>query len=147
MDMKITAQEEYGLRCLLQLASHNGGGIVTVKDIACKEGLSNAYTEKLLRILQKAGIVQSIRGIKGGYILVRKPDDILLGEVMRALGGILTMAGVCRRYTGQLSSCIHIKNCGIRPVWSWMIKYIQDTLDKVSLSQLIADEKDVKRMW
>ena len=69
--MKITAQEEYGLRCLLQLARMPQGQIVSVKEIADKEGLSGANVEKLLRLLSHAGLVHSVRGIKGGYVLNR----------------------------------------------------------------------------
>ena len=74
--MKITSQEEYGLRCLLQLARTPQGQIVSVKEIGIKEGLSSAYVEKLLRILSKTGLVHSVRGLKGGYVLNRPPSAV-----------------------------------------------------------------------
>lgn len=134
--MRITSQEEYGLRCILQLASRDNGSIARVKDIAQKEGLSSAYAEKLLRLLQKEGLVKSVRGVKGGYLLSREPSDISVGEVVKALGGILTMQGVCKRYTGKRNICVHIKNCSVKPVWGWIIRYVEDMLNKTSLSQL-----------
>ena len=98
--MKISAQEEYGLRCLLQLARSPVGQIVTVKEIAQKEALSSAYVEKLMRLLAKADLVHSLRGLKGGYVLNRSADHISLGEVVRALGLIPSTGHICQQFTG-----------------------------------------------
>ena len=83
--MKVTAQEEYGLRCIVQLARHHGEVPLSGRTIAEQEGLSIDYVTKLLMILRKTGLVQSIRGIKGGFTLTREPQSILVGEVMRSL--------------------------------------------------------------
>src|SRR3989338_6855273 len=115
--MKITAQEEYGLRCLLQLARGPQGQLVSVKEIARREGLSTAYVEKLLRHLARAGLVHSMRGIKGGYLLNRPAGSVTLGEVVRALGGMQTTDHLCHAYTGQQEACVHFSDCGIRSVW------------------------------
>ena len=81
--MKITAQEEYGLRCIMQLARSEGDGPVMVRDIAEREGLSVAYVEKLLWLLSRGGISESVRGPRGGYRLTRPCSEISIGEVMR----------------------------------------------------------------
>ena len=88
--MKITAQEEYGLRCLLQLVQSDNEKGLTVKEIARREGLSPAYVEKLLRFLSRAGLIHSVRGMKGGYLLNKKPQEISLGAVVKALGSMPT---------------------------------------------------------
>ena len=141
--MKITAQEEYGLRCLLQLARAPQGQVVSVKEIATKEGLSHAYVEKLLRILSRAGLVHSMRGIKGGYVLNRPPTQIMLGEVIRALGVVETTDHICTVFTGNEAACVHFRDCGIRSVWSGLTNYIQGFLDQTTLASLLDDEYTV----
>ena len=138
--MKITAQEEYGLRCLLQLARTPQGQVVRVKDIAGKEGLSNAYVEKLLRILSKAGLVHSVRGIKGGYVLNRPASSVTLGEVVRALGTVETTKHICTVFTGNQQACVHFSDCGIRSVWSGLTTYIQQFMDQTTLGSLLGNE-------
>ena len=141
--MKITAQEEYGLRCLLQLARTPQGQVVRVKDIAVKEGLSNAYVEKLLRILSKAGLVHSVRGIKGGYVLNRPALTVTLGEVVRALGTVETTKHICTVFTGNQQACVHFSDCGIRSVWSGLTTYIQQFMDQTTLESLLGNEYTV----
>lgn len=141
--MKITAQEEYGLRCLLQLARVTRGELVSVRDIAAREGLSNAYAEKLLRLLSKAGLVHSVRGIRGGYMLNRPASAITLGEVVRALGKVQTTEHICHQFTGNQSTCVHFSNCGIRSVWSGLTTYIQSFLDQTTLASLLESEYTV----
>ena len=141
--MKISAQEEYGLRCLVQLARSPVGRIVTVKEIAQKEALSSAYVEKLMRLLARASLVHSLRGLKGGYVLNRSADKISLGEVVRALGLVPSTGHICQQFTGTQDACVHISNCGIRSVWSSLTSYIQNFLDQTSLASLLGDEFSV----
>ena len=138
--MKITAQEEYGLRCLLQLARVPHSQLVHVKEIAVKEGLSHAYAEKLLRILSKAGLVHSVRGLKGGYTLNRPAASITMGEVIRALGMMQTTSHICQSFTGNERICVHFDDCGLRSVWSGLTTYIQTFLDQTTLESLLEPE-------
>ena len=141
--MKITAQEEYGLRCLLQLARVPEDQLVSVKEIASREGLSSAYVEKLLRILSKAGLVHSVRGIKGGYVLNRPASAITLGEIVRALGTVETTSHICSVFTGNQNACVHFSDCGIRSVWSGLTTYIQQFLDQTALATILDREYTV----
>ena len=143
--MKISAQEEYGLRCMLQLARSERDQVVSVKEIASKEGLSPAYVEKLLRLLGKAGLVHSVRGLRGGYVLNRDASAIMLGEVVRALGAVLTTDQICHQFTGHEAVCVHFSNCGIRSVWSGLTGYIQSFLDQTPLSSLLDGELAVSK--
>ena len=143
--MKVTAQEEYGLRCLLQLAKAPQGQIVRVRDVATKEGLSNANVEKLLRILSKAGLVHSVRGLKGGYVLNRPATSIMLGEVVRALGTVENTDHICKSFTGKEVSCVHFSDCGIRSVWSGLTTYIQRFLDQTTLASVLGKEYTVSQ--
>jgi len=141
--MKITAQEEYGLRCLLQLARVPQGQVVRVRDIAKLEGLSNAYVEKLLRLLSQASLTQSVRGSAGGYTLAKPAADITLGAIVRALGVMPATDIICQSYTGNEDECVHLKDCGIRSVWAGLTAYIQSFLDATTLVTLLDPENSV----
>ncbi len=138
--MKITAQEEYGLRCVLQLASVPEGEPLAGGEIARREGLSYSYVEKLLWTLKRAGLTKSHRGIKGGYVLVRSPEQISLGDVQRAFGGLWATKDICSRHTGNRSTCIHHKDCALRPVWEGIEDYIVGVMDGIPISQLLGKE-------
>ncbi len=138
--MKITAQEEYGLRCLLQLARAPQGELVSVKEIGAREGLSPAYVEKLLRVMSRSGLVHSVRGVKGGYIMNRPPAEVSLGEVIRVLGTMPSTSQICTDFTGNQQACVHFSDCGIRSVWSGLTKYIQSFLDQTTLASLLGQE-------
>ena len=141
--MKITAQEEYGLRCLVQLAQIEPGELRSVKEIANGEGLSTAYVEKLLRLLGRAGLVHSVRGVKGGYMVNRTPAQVTLGEVIRALGTVQTTETICTSFTGTKDECVHFNGCGIRSVWSGLTTSIQRFLDETTLADVLGSEYQV----
>jgi Rrf2 family transcriptional regulator, iron-sulfur cluster assembly transcription factor len=150
--MKITAQEEYGLRCILQLAreqtaSSDGNlesAAIFVRDIAEREGLSVAYVEKILWTLSHSGIVESVRGPKGGYRLTRPCGEISLGEVMRALGGIPSEEEICAQFTGNQDICVHHDDCGLKPVWTSITDFVNTVFDRVPISTLLTGAVDVK---
>ena len=140
--MKVSAQEEYGLRCLLQLALIGEGEFLTLAQIAEREGISTANAGKLLWILNKAGLVKSIRGTKGGYQLSRPASEIRLNEVIR----VLDEEGVsshCQSYTGVLDSCVHTGDCGIRPVILGLHEAVERALNGITLAQLVGTEANV----
>ena len=147
--MKVTAQEEYGLRCILQLARYYSNEPVTGRQIAESEGLSFEYVSKLLMILRRTELVRSLRGIKGGYTLTREPGEISLGEVMRALssedGIVLTSpeGQMCDHFAGKLEACVHLNACAIRPVWMVLARYLSGLLDNITLMDLLQSEQEV----
>src|SRR3954470_5757877 len=141
--MKVSAQEEYGLRCLLQLAlSARVGESLTLGQIAEREGISVANAGKLLWILNKAGLVQSLRGTKGGYYLARPASEIRLNEIIRVLDAD-EVEGHCKSYTGVMDVCVHTSDCGIRSVIVNLHEVVQQALSEITLAQLIGTEKGV----
>lgn len=141
--MKISAHEEYGLRCLVQLAREEvSGGSLTLNQIAEREGLSAANAGKLMWILVKAGLVQSQRGANGGYTLARPASQIRLNEVIRVLDED-TVDRFCQTHTGVLDTCIHTSDCGIRPVIVGLHEIVQSALSEITLAQLIGTEATV----
>jgi Rrf2 family protein len=151
--MKLTSQEEYGLRCILSLARAllpgAGPGLegtsLTVQDIARREGLSVPYAGKLIRLLGRAGLVESVRGRKGGYRLARPPESISVAQALAALGGKIYEAGTCDRYTGDRRFCVHTNDCSIRSLWSGIQILIDGVLSRTTLHDLIQTEKTMAR--
>ncbi len=140
--MKISAQEEYGLRCLLQLARAGADSeSLTLGQIASLEGISVANAGKLMWILNKAGLVQSQRGTKGGYRLARPASDIHLNEVISVLDDRVETH--CKSYAGVLESCVHTGDCGIRPVIVELHQIVENALSEITLSQLLGTEANV----
>lgn len=144
--MKISAQEEYGLRCLLQLANLPLGESLTLPQIAMREGISQANAGKLMWILNKAGFVSATRGTKGGYSLARPAAEIRLNEVIKVLDEDV-LNKHCESYTGVLDSCVHKGDCGIRPVIVGLHEIVENALSQVTLAQLVGEEAQVSEMF
>jgi Rrf2 family protein len=139
--MKFSSQEEYGLRCLLQLASRGEGTSATIADISEAEGLSQAYVAKLLRLLRINGFVASVRGQEGGYTLASPARDILVSDVLATLGDRFYEPGFCEQYSGTEDVCTRTASCTIRPVWSRIQRAVDDVLRGISLEDLLREQR------
>lgn len=144
--MKISAQEEYGLRCLVQLANLAAGESLTLPQIAEREGISTANAGKLMWLLNKAGFVNSTRGTKGGYFLTRPAGDIYLNEIIKVLDEDV-LSSHCESYTGILDTCVHTGDCGIRPVIVGLHEIVENALSRVTLASLVGTESSVDKMF
>jgi len=140
--MKVSAQEEYGLRCLLQLASLGPGESLTLGQIAEREGISQANAGKLMWLLNKAGLVASSRGTKGGYRLARPAAEIRLSEIIKVLDED-AVEGHCKSYPGVLDACVHTGDCGIRSVLVNVHEIVARALSGITLAQLVGTERNV----
>ncbi len=140
--MKVSAQEEYGLRCLLQLARLSPGESLTLGQIAEGEGISQANAGKLMWLLNKAGLVASTRGTKGGYALARSAEEIHLSDIIKVLDEDM-LEGHCKSYTGLQEICVHTGDCGIRPVLISLHEIVQSALERITLAQLTDTESNV----
>jgi Rrf2 family protein len=140
--MKVSAREEYGLRCLLQLAGLGEGEFLTLGQIAGREGISQANAGKVMWLLNKAGLVSSIRGREGGYRLARPASGIRLSEIIKVLDED-TVEGHCKSYAGVLDACIHTSDCGIRSVIVNVHEVVERALSAVTLAQLVGPEQKV----
>lgn len=133
--MKLSPLEEYGLRCLIQLARSKGVQPVTIRQISENEGLSLAYVGKLMFLLQKADLVRSTRGVQGGYVLAKPAHALNLLQVFQALDpGALE--DVCGKFTGTGDACVHNGACAIKSVWRGLAEQIDGYLRNVSLGEL-----------
>lgn len=138
--MKITSQEEYGLRCLLRLAQAEEGRSLTIPEIAAAEGLSGPYVAKLLGVLRQAGLIDSVRGRSGGYRLASPPAEVHLGAVLMALGEpLFEDPGYCQKHPGtETETCVHMGgSCTLRALWQTLDVWMRRALDQVTLADLL----------
>ena len=141
--MKFTAQEEYGLRCLLQLgfAYRNNTGL-TIPELSEKEGISEHNVAKTLRILRLGGLLESERGRLGGYALTKPPEEISIGEVMNILGEQFFTPTYCQTNSVTLNICTHSPDCSIRSFWQILQSAIDKVMNSLTLKDLMVGEKD-----
>jgi Rrf2 family protein len=142
--MKVSALEEYGLRCMILLAK-NGDSALTLPEISAREGLSLPYAGKLLMILKQSGLVNAARGRKGGYILAKPAGEIMLREIFSALGEPVFGSSHCERYTGDTECCIHADDCTVRNVWGAFNEFMSGYLDNVTLADLASNNGHIKQ--
>jgi len=143
--MKITALQEYGMRCLLQLAEREGTKPIQIRTIAEKEGLSADYVGKILMRLRRYGFVKSVRGLNGGYVLSRTPEKISVGEALMSLSEKPVQLkhlkrDLCAQFPGNLKECVHLRACNVRKIWSIIILQVYGNLNRIPLSTLLGDE-------
>lgn len=137
--MKITSQEEYGLRCLLRLAEA-GSRSLTIPEIAASEGLSAPYVAKLLAVLRQAGLIDSVRGCLGGYRLARSAVEITIGEVLAALGEpLFDEPGYCSRHAGTETegACVRHGQCNLKDLWQSLETWMHRALAQITLADAL----------
>jgi len=136
--MKVTAAEEYGLRCLLVIArEYKRGNAVSIKDVARSENLTTAYAGKLLGVLRDSGLVTASRGRSGGYMLARSPEEIQLKQVMDAFGEPVLSKDHCRKYRGDGDECVHVNNCTVRSVWRDLDRFVASFFSNITVEDLV----------
>jgi Rrf2 family protein len=145
--MKITAQEEYGLRCLLKVAQAAEGESFTLHEIAAAEGLSVPYAAKLLSVLRQAGFLDSVRGRSGGYRLAQAPGTIGLGSLLLTLGEpLFDEPTYCEKHAGTadgVNSCVHTGGCSLRALWHTLEQWMRHSLDQITLADLLRKEMTI----
>ena len=140
--MKITAQEEYGLRILIRIAGCRDTEGMSIPQLSSAEGLSSHYVAKLTRILRMEGFINSTPGSKGGYVLAMPAKQIVINNVLKALGGALFDVKFCGTHSGMVKLCTHSVDCSSRSLWQ-MIQFIVDRfLDKITLHDLVNTEEN-----
>ena len=135
--MKLSTRARYGTRALLDLARHQGKEPVQLKDIANRQNISLHYLEHIIAPLVGARIVRSTRGARGGLQLIRHPREIKLSEVVRLLEGATAPVECVSNPEG----CPRADFCVTREVWSEMKKAMDDTLNSITLQDLVERQK------
>jgi Rrf2 family protein len=133
--MKISTKGRYALRIMLDLALHNSGELVPLKDIAARQDITIKYMEQIISPLSKAGFVLSLRGSNGGYRLARKPSEYTCGDILRCLEGPLVPTACLEGNAMDL--CPRADECATLPFWKGLNRVINDYVDSVTLEDLV----------
>ena len=140
--MKLSTKGRYGLRALLDLALNSETEAVSIASIAARQNISESYLEQLIGKLRKAGLVSSVRGAGGGYMLAKPAKDISVGDILRALEGSLDPVN-CPGLDEE-QGCTGSDVCVTKYVWKRINDSINQTVDEIKLSQLIEESRGVK---
>ena len=133
--MKISTKGRYALRLMLDLAIYNTGEPTSLKDISLRQDVSEKYLEQIISILNRAGLVRSVRGSKGGYTLKLKPKEITVGMILRATEGDLAPVSCAGE---ELSSdCARIDQCVTIRVYKKISDAVNDVVDGITLQDMV----------
>jgi Rrf2 family iron-sulfur cluster assembly transcriptional regulator len=137
--VKLSTRSRYGTRMMLDMAQHYDAGPVQIGDIARRQDISVKYLEQLVIPLRKADYVKSVRGPKGGYMLARHPKEITVGEIVKVLEGGVNLSDCIE----NPDLCEKSTDCLTRGLWEEATKAVYDTLNSVTLSEMIETGKRV----
>ena len=144
--MKITAQEEYGLRILIRIGKCRDEQGMSIPRLSEAEGLSSHYVAKLTRVLRMGGIINSTPGYKGGYVLSRPAKEIKIKQVLKVLGGVLFDQEFCGLHSGSLKLCTNSVDCSARSLWQMIQFTVDQLLDNITLHELVNSEKESSKV-
>ncbi|NMA92336.1 MAG: Rrf2 family transcriptional regulator [Firmicutes bacterium] len=133
--MKLSARVEYGVRAMAVLAFHYDQGPLPLREIARREGISLQFLGQIFLDLRRAGLANSVRGAKGGYLLAHRPNLIKIGDIVRAVEGPIVPMD-CLDKNNSLR-CHRDEGCMARWVWEKLRDRINEVLDSVTLAELI----------
>ena len=137
--MKLSTKGKYGVKAMVELAIHYGETPISIKTISQRQNISEYYLEQLFSPLRKAGLIKSIRGAQGGYILGREPRDIKISNVMDVLEGPVEIAECIDGV-----SCDNIDCCATRLLWAKIKNSIDEVMEGITLQDIVDDYNRIK---
>ncbi len=140
--MRLSTKGRYGLKAMFDLALNIGEGPVALNSIADRQNISVHYLEQLFSSLRKAGLVKSMRGAQGGYVLADQPYNITVGDIIRTLEGPLAPTECVSNEEGN--GCSKADCCVTRTVWEKIRDSIDTVVDSITLQDMIDDYKKLQ---
>lgn len=139
--MKLSTKGRYGLRAMIDLARYSEKEPVSISSVAARQDISEGYLEQMMSLLKKAGLVKSIRGAGGGYILAKDMKEISVGDILRALEGNLEPVRCAAFYSEE--GCTASEGCVTKYVWQKINESINQTVDEIKLDELVRESRTV----
>ncbi|MBU5440201.1 Rrf2 family transcriptional regulator [Tissierella sp. MSJ-40] len=139
--MKLSTRGRYGLKAMFQLALHYGEGPIPLKYVADEQNLSESYLEQLFSTLRKEGLLNSVRGAQGGYMLSRAPEEITVGNILRVLEGNLAPSDCV---IDEEFECEKEDKCVTKLVWVKIRDSIDEVVDSITLKDMVDDQINMK---
>ena len=137
--MIVSTKGRYALMVMIDLANHDDGGFISLADISERQNLSMKYLENVVSMLNKGGLLKSLRGKNGGYRLLKSPKDYNIGEILRITEGSLAPVDCIK--SGEVS-CGRANSCVTLPLWIGLDKVIDEYLDNITLHDLMSGNVD-----
>lgn len=138
--MKVSTRGRYAVRFMLDLALHNTGEPVRIKDVSARQEISGKYLEQVVAVLSKAGCLRSIRGPQGGYLLTRDPKDYTVGEILRLTEGDMTPVPCM---ADEVNQCSRSEFCVTLRLWQRVDEAISSVIDNTTLADLVEEEQSM----
>ena len=135
--MKISTKGRYGLRILLDLATHQDKGPVNLGDISKRQEISEKYLWQVINLAKAAGLVTSARGPKGGYSVAKPPDQITMLDIISALEGPVTLVDCL----DKSDFCNRSSSCVTREVWAHIEDSLKKTMNSITLQELVEKQQ------
>ncbi len=136
--MKVSTKGRYALRLMIDLAEHDSGDYIPLRDISERQGISVKYLEQIVTQLSRAGFLRSVRGAQGGYRLSRKPENYTIGEILRITEGDLAPIACLSDETVR---CPRESECATLDFWKGLRAVINEYVDSVNLDQLVEQHR------
>lgn len=131
--MKISTKGRYAVRVMLDLALHDTGECIKVKEIAARQGISEKYLEQIIAVLNRAGYVKSVRGAQGGYRIARDPGEYTVGMILRLTEGSLAPVACLDE---DREACERCDTCETLEIWKKLYEAINGVVDSVTVADL-----------
>jgi Rrf2 family protein len=138
--LRLSTKGQYGVRAMYEIARGYNRGPITIKEISERQDVSVAYLEQILNTLRKAGIISSVKGPGGGYVLGRDPDAISIGAILRELEGPVAITSCLDPKAG----CMRVEGCVTHLLWKALGENIEAFLDKMTLKDLLGGSQFVE---
>jgi len=139
--VKLSTRTRYGTRLLCDLARHFQNGPVQIGAVARRQNISVKYLEQIIRPLKQAGLITSVRGPKGGHVLVKPPEEISIGEIVRLLENGADLVGC----VSNPENCEKSDDCRVRLVWQDGTRAMYEKLDSIKISDLVSSADSAKK--
>ena len=133
-NMKISTKGRYALRLMLDLALHNTGEYISLRDVSGRQDITVKYLEQIVTSLTRAGLLRSQRGMGGGYMLARTPAEYTIGEILRVMEGSLEPIACLE---SDVNLCARSEACSVLPFWKGLSRVINDYVDSYTLQDLV----------
>lgn len=138
MSKLISTKGRYAMRLMLDIALYQKDGAIKIKDISDRQDISPKYLEAIISSLNRAGLVRSVRGPQGGYVLTRRPEEYTVGSIIRAVEGDLSIVPCVKE---GLEYCDRFENCTTVKLWTKIDDAMSSVIDNITLADLISWER------
>ena len=140
--MKISTKGRYALRLMIDIARYGDGGLVSLKDVAERQGISQKYLEQIVGLLNKSGFLRSERGAQGGYRLAKRPEEYTVGSILRLTEGNLAPVACLE---DEENHCERCDQCATLDFWTGLYRTVNTYIDRYTLADLVAGEEEKLR--